>query len=412
MTLPHRHCIAILAVLAAVGCQDAGEADDDSATAVDCSDRALEVPSPRGEAAGIWDPDKARLVLFGGDEGTPVNCSSQTDFVGQTWAFHTDCDTFEDLRPGDGPHARGRHAAAHDAARGRMVIHGGRYRAGTSGQYSLFDDAWAFDLLDDTWSLLAEGGPSARSNHSAVVLGDRLVVYGGSTSTDGLSYSPRSDVWALDLAGGGGWSEIGVAGGGPGERLFHAAAASDDGRTMYVYGGGDENAFVGPFFGDLWAFDVQAGAWTELHDGRGDAPAARIWASLVHDPAGGRLLLFGGHDDGELGNTNELWEFRLGEGAWSRLVRGDVLQSGAAGFCDFPADFVDPDLDAPERRNAAVVALTGDREVIAFGGKSDCGLLNDVWAWSSESGAWAERSPATAGEICLRSYAECSTMCY
>lgn len=409
--------IPVLATLLAAptlllsACQETAGGDDDTASAVDCSERGIDVPSPRGEVAGAWDAARGRFVIFGGDEGVPVECYPQTDFVGETWAFHTDCDNFERLQVSEAPQSRGRHAVALDAARGWMLIHGGRFRDGTSGAYTLLDDAWAFDFATDTWTLVATGGPAARSNHTAVVAGDRMIVYGGSTSTDGASFDPRSDVWALDL-GSGAWTELEIQGEGPGERLFHAAAISDDGRTMYVYGGGDEGAFTGPFFGDLWALDLETLRWTELHDGGGEAPRARIWAALHHDGARDRLVLFGGHDDGSLGNTNEVWEFRLSEGVWNRLREGDVQTASANGFCDFPADFVDPDLKSPERRNAFASAITDRGELIVFGGKTDCGIINDVWTWSLERGGWSERSPATAGEICLRASASCSSMCF
>jgi len=422
----NRFVRAILAVavgsatpLALAACTSAGEDDDDTTpaadddtSAVDCSDRPLEVPSPRGEVGGVWDEVGGRFVFFGGDEGMPIECSSQTDFVGQTWAFETDCDTFRLLEvEGEHPSARGRHVAALDATRGWMVIQGGRSRVGTSGLYDLHDDTWAFDLSTDTWTLLSDsGGPSPRSNHGGVVSGERLVVYGGSTSADGAVFDPQEDVWALDLDTGT-WEEL-PAGDGPGPRLFHATAVSDDGATMYVYGGGDENAFFGPFFDDLWALDLDTLDWTLLHSGSGAAPAARIWANLLYDGANDRLLMFGGHDDGALGNTNELWSFKLSDGEWNRIREGDVLDQGANGFCDFPADFVVADLDSPERRNASAAALTPSGDLVLFGGKTDCGIINDLWTWSAGGTGWVERSTATAGEICQRAYAECTEMCF
>lgn len=394
-------------ILLLVACKDTPT--DTAPPAVDCSTRPIGLPSARGEVSGVWDEARGRLVFFGGDEGTPVDCTSRTDFVGETWAFATDCDNFEPLAVDAGPPARGRHATALDAERGWMIVHGGRFRDGTSGTYTLYDDTWALDLATDTWTQLGEEGPGERTNHTAVVSGGRYIVFGGNESRDGASFRPLGDTWALDLDTRT-WTELDTTGDDPGERLFHAAALSADGGTMYVYGGGDERAFTGPFFGDLFALDLATNTWTELHDGRGDAPNPRIWPGL-HAVDGG-LLLWAGHDDGALGNTNELWRFDLGSGAWTQLSEGDVINAGANGFCDFPADFVTPDLSAPERRNAGVSAITGAGELIVFGGKTDCGLINDVWTWDPGSGAWTSRSKATTGEICERAFAECSTMCY
>lgn len=433
---PLRHQLHLVAALtlalapAAIACSDDGEgeggdelgetAGTDTATdtggeTVDCSARPIAVPSARGEVEGVWDAERGRMVVFAGDQGPPVMCMSQTDFVAEVWAFHPDCDNFEQLEPGPGMSARGRYALALDAARGRALIHGGRFREGTSGTYTLHDDLWAFDLASDSWiELPSEGGPSARSNHVAVVAPeqDKLIIFGGNASDDGLAFIPLDDTWAFDLEAET-WTQISTTNT-PSARLFHAATvASDD--TILVFGGGDENAFLGPFFRDLWALqleaDGQSGAWTLLDDGL-SGPPGTTWPDLHYDDAGERLLLWSGHDDGQLGNVNTIWSWDIGGAGWAQLEAGDLHNAPANGFCDFPADFVDPDLDAPERRSAGAAVLTDQGELMIFGGKTDCGLINDVWSWSLSEQQWTERSPATVGEICLRAFAECQSMCF
>lgn len=417
---------ALFAVLGLLGCGDgtagdevaddtasetaggtADETADETGESVDCSARPIDVPLARGEIEAVWDAEHGRMLMFGGDQGTPIMCMSQTDFVAEVWAFHPDCDNFEALEPAAGMTPRGRYALALDAARGRALIHGGRFRAGTSGDYTVHDDLWAFDFASESWSMLAGGGPAARSNHVGVVVGEQLIVYGGNTSTDGLSFTPLGDTWSFDLATEQ-WSQL-TTSNDPPARLFHAAAASSS--TLYVFGGGDENAFVGPFFRDLWALDVASGAWTMLDDGQAGPPGT-TWADLVLDEAGDRLLLWAGHDDTSLGNNNALWSFDLGGGGWSLVLEGDVQAADANGFCDFPAGFVTPDLAAPERRSAGGAVLDDAGQMLIFGGKTDCGLINDVWSWSLADGVWTERSPATTGEICLRAFANCQTMCF
>jgi hypothetical protein len=124
------------------------------------------------------------------------------------------------------------------------------------------------------------------------------------------------------------------------------------------------------------------------------------------------LLLWAGHDDTELGARNTMWGYDLAGGGWSELEVGDVYNAPAAGFCDFPADFVVPDLDAPERRHAGAAVLSDAGELLIFAGKTDCGLINDVWSWSLSDATWTERSAATVGEICLRSFANCQSLCF
>lgn len=379
--------------------------DTDSDIVVDCSDRALEVPAPRGEAAGVWDPVGERLVFFGGDVGRPENCRAQTSFSDETWAFQADCDTFAFIDTA-GPTPRGRHAVTRMGR--KMILHGGRFREGTSGNYTQLDDTWSFDLDTSRWSRVAFTGPGVRSNHGIAAIGeDKVLLFGGNSNPNGLNYTPLGDLWQLQ---GETWTELSPANEGPVNRLFHAVAASPDGSKFYVYGGGDENAFIGPFFGDLWELDVATLTWTELHSGSTGAPDGRIWPNLLHD--GEKLILWGGHDDGALGNTNQLWTFDLGSRTWTELEVGDVFNQPANGFCDFPADFVVADLDAPERRNAGVAALGVDGDLFVFGGKTDCGISNDLWSYDFDTNTWTNRSTATEGEICLRAARECSTMCF
>lgn len=378
---------------------------------LDCRARPTDRPTARGEVEGVWDPIRSRMVVFGGDQGVPVQCMSQTDFVAETWAFHPDCDNFERIAVEGGPSPRGRHAVAYDPTRNTMLVHGGRHRPDTSGAYTLFDDTWALDLQTDTWTRLGSGGAPARANHTAVVAGDRMIVFGGNASTDGLQFLPLGDLWALDLVAGT-WTELHTAGG-PSGRLFHAAAVSDDATKMYVYGGGDESAFTGPFFAELWELDLRSGAWALLDQSAGVLPLQSILGDLLYDAPRNQLLLWGAHEDNLLGNANKIWTYDLNDGGWSIQDEGDVLQAQPAGFCDFPADFVSPDLDAPERRSAGAAVLTGEGGMFVFGGKTDCGIIDDVWARDLAAGTWERRVRATTGEICARAFAEgCRTMCF
>ncbi|MCA9567589.1 MAG: hypothetical protein KC656_07090 [Myxococcales bacterium] len=205
-------------------------------------------------------------------------------------------------------------------------------------------------------------------------------------------------------------------GGGPSARQFHAMAT--DGFMVYVYGGGDEGAFLGPFLDDLWAWDPQTSTWTQMeHSGpnpNGPAvPLDRFWANLEYDPMFNNLILFGGHDNTSLGNTNQVYRYSLDEGRWYREHEGDTFANPPAGFCDFPDDFVDVDPESPERRNAGASVMTQDGQMLVFGGKTDCGLINDVWAYDVTTASWAELSPATSGQACLRAnQAGCTTLCY
>ena len=393
-----------------VGCGK--QADDSGEAAISCDHVALEVPGGLGELQGAWDASRKRMVFFGGNQAVPINCApGATDFVGRTWAWEDACDGFVKIDTVDAPTKRGRYAAALDEANGRLVLHGGRFRQGDSGDYTLRKDTWAFDFATDSWSKLDGGnkGPTPRFDHGGAVIDGKLWLFGGNDSPNGAVFTPTNDTWSFDLATQT-WTEESTTGSPP-RRLYHVAAT--DGKRLFFYGGGDENAlFGGGFYGDLWALDTTTLEWTELHSGSGDAPLERIWSSLAYDGANDRLILFGGHDGGELGNNNELWQFNLKNKNWRMLTQGDTYNRPAYGVCDFPADFTNVDPNSPERRAAAAWTLTDDNRFMVFGGKTDCGNANDVWALDLDTEVWTMRSRATEGEVCLRASQQCSSMCF
>jgi hypothetical protein len=373
------------------------------------------LPSPRGDVSGALDPSGRRFVVHGGDVAVPI-CGQPPapKVVDETWILDVACGTWRSVPPDGGPGARSRHAMATDASRNRALLFGGRVR-GSGSAYTLFDDVWAFDFATETWSKLAtEGkGPSPRSNASIGVDGDRLVVFGGNTSTDGLAFAPENDAYALDLSGDTPtWSAIGGATKPP-ARLFHAMAIDRARHVAYVYGGGDEQAFTGPFLNDLWALDLESGAWREVKQA-GDPPVARIHAGMMFDDADKVLVVFGGHDDGQLGNENDVHRIDPAgaPAAWSRVGEGDRFHAASSDTCDFPADFSIIDDASPERRSAFAFGARADGHgfVVAFG-KSDCGVLADAWWWSGGPGAFQPLRENPAGLSCLRFSTTCTNLC-
>ncbi len=374
-------------------------------------------PSARGEMAGVLDAKRNQLVFFGGDSGFPKNCNPAPNPIGELWTYDIACGTFSLHDASAGPSARARGSAAYDAAGDRMWMFGGRYREGSSGAYTLFDEVWSLDLKSLVFSPLAinGAGPEARSN-PVVVFDDaagELVLFGGNTSTSGLSFIPQNDLWALDVAAGT-WREIAPSGAPPSERLFHTGTIDPEKHLMFVYGGGGENAFQGPFYGDLWQVDLTTGAWTELSDGKGNAPNARIWSTIAFDGAKNRLVLFGGHDDGAVGNNSDTWAFDLGSNSWNNITPEETVNNPSAAFCDFPADFTLPNLAAPDRRSAQLAGFSSLNNTFAiFGGKTDCGIIDDVWIFDASSDTWSKSIDATVGEACLRKDFpdQCTSLC-
>jgi hypothetical protein len=371
-------------------------------------------PNGRSEAFGVMDPVRRRLVFFGGDDGAPVNCNPNPHLVGGTWIYDTVCAVFEEVTTNGDPGPRSRGASVYDPVNDRMVIFGGRTRTGNSGPYTLFDDVWALDLETLTWEKLEISGtkPLARYNPAGGynALTHEMIIFGGTKGTSGMNYEPLADTWALHLDTLT-WRQI-QSTNNPSARVLHTAAVDADNNRLYVYGG--TSSFFAAFFGDLWSLDLATGQWEQLHGGGPGAPIGRIWSTITWDKVGGRMLMFGGHDSGGVGNNNDTWSFDPTTKAWTGLTAPETINQQPNGFCDFPAEFIIPNMEAPDRRAAQLAALDETRgEWVIFGGKTDCGLIDDVWIYSLAQDGWIRLIHATMGEACIRGETPqlCVAMC-
>lgn len=408
---------------------DAGASDD--ATAMDaaaddaddkvCPPQTGQRPSRRSEHVAASDPDGDFVVLFGGSLGVPVNCSSPTPtFESETWVYDVGCDRWT-LSAAQAPAGRTRANAVWVPGTG-MVVFGGRSRAGTSGPYTLHNDVNAYDPVADTWQTLspdnAAGAPAPRFNATMVyapAIGG-LLVFGGNTSTSGLNYTANNDVWLYNLSAGT-WAQVSAGGpGGPKPRFFAAGAWDNTRTSMIIYAGADESLFsqTAKYMTDLWQLDLSTGGaqWKELATGSTERPDGRFWGSLSRDAANDRYVLFAGHDDGVLGNRNDLWTFDPKTDAWTAHNHGDSFNKPANGFCDFPPDFTIMDPALPERRNGGAEA-PGPDGVWLHGGKTDCGVIDDLWFLSFDELAFTEVTTATVGEACIRKGGlNCTDYCF
>ena len=379
-------------------------------------------PTGRGEQSAAYDPCNNRIVLFGGNDFQPEQCASfgPKRFQGDTWIYSVEYKNWARLELPVAPSARGRHELVFDSSRKRMLLFGGRYRADqATGNYTMYNDLWSFDVNTDTWTKLSPTGdiPSPRANLAMLYdeATDKVLLYGGSTSPSGLSFAPLSDTYIYDPETQH-WTRL-TLDISPPKRLFHRLVMETASNRAILYGGGDENAFFGPFYNDVWAFSMTSQSWQQLWEwsGPGSGPDARIYPAMAADPVRGRIVMFAGHDDTQVGNRNDVWSFDPSNGTWTSLRPGDTGAGlGCTSFCECPPDFVNVDMESPERRGYhTFLTIPGEERAVLFGGKSDCGYLDDTWSFSFEDASWTEIEPAGQGEACKRSGQEgCTDLCY
>ncbi len=384
---------------------------EDSATATDtaasCPPPTGERPSRRSEQVGAFDAGHKRLVMFGGSFGVPENCGFPTPtFESETWTYDPACDHWQQVKTA-APKGRVRAAAAYVEGAKQTFMFGGRRREGTSGNYTLLKDLWSFDAGTGAWTLQSEGdGMSARFNHTMVHAPalESLIVFAGNTSPSGLQYIANQDVWTYRLNEGI-WKNVATAGMAPGKRFFAGGLWDATRKRVVIYGGADESLFAdtAKYKDDLWSLDFQSDPpkWERIDQKSSEKPDARFWGELNHDAEHDRYVLFGGHDDKALGNRNDLWMFDPKDGQWLSVTLGDVFNKPAIKFCSFPPDFTKFEDNTPERRNGGLV-VTGGGSLWIAGGKTDCGVIDDLWRFDLQKLEFDARTAATVGEACVR----------
>ena len=376
-------------------------------------------PEARARAVAIYDPPRDRLVMFGGDRGQP------NDVLSDAWALSLGASPAWTLitPSGAGPDARSRAMAIYDPNGDQLILEGGSRAA----SFTTYDDLWRLSLATGQWTLLGHqqpllhaagavydpvrarlllvggsyhstvflshalvlplasaggwsflvpSGPGSIAHHSAVFdpVRGRLVTFGGLTKGL-LDPSPRDDTWSFDPEAGA-WEYVAATG--PAMRHGHTAVFDAPRDRMLVFGGDDLYGFPA-VHNDTWSLDFgSVPAWTQLTPS-GSPPAARYDHSAIVDPVGDRMIVFGGSTGGLLeppGRVNDVWALGLSEpAAWT-----PITPAGTA--------------PAPRQGHTAVLDPNGQRMVV-FGGRSDAGLLNDVWVLTlTGAPAWIALTPA------------------
>lgn len=402
---------------------DAGMSDggDDMASGPECGDPTGQRPPQLSEHAGAFVPGAAggTVVMFGGSLGIPENCGfPERTYETTTWLYDVACDSWQRLESEMNPSGRTRHTMVYDDEGDRVLLYGGLSAGGSLA------DVWALDMETLQWGqLLTNAGPApARINHAAVYDpgGHRMLVFGGNTGPSVINIAPANDVWALNLTDNT-WIDLTPPVEGPEPRLWVSALWDPDRAHMVIYGGGDDSAFTGDvrYFDDAWVWSDASGTpgWRQLDIGSTTRPPGRFWAGFTYDPVNERYVMFAGHDAGNidgatLGNRNDTWFLDPTSGQWTEHLVGDIWNAPPNGFCDFPADFTTVERESPERRNAHIF-VSGPTGAYAMGGKTDCGIVDDLVRFNFETDDWEVLTRATAGEVCLRKGGgdTCSGLC-
>jgi hypothetical protein len=179
---------------------------------------------------------------------------------------------------------------------------------GASAGSQSMSEVWM--LVNESWQSL--GGAMSRTSFAVAMdpVRNRLVMFGGTTS------APTNDVLTLDLASPAPtWSVLTTSGGPPQARSGHSMIYDPAGDRMVVFGGhlgtGNTNT------NDVWTLSLSGTpTWASLSPS-GAPPASRHGHVAVCDPLRRQMIVAAGIDTN--GTRNDVWALTLDTPAWSRI---------------------------------------------------------------------------------------------
>jgi N-acetylneuraminic acid mutarotase len=268
------------------------------------------------------------------------------------------------------PSARTLHTAVWTGS--KMIVWGGR----TAGNMVTNTGA-VYDPVLDSWSATnLQGAPGARYGHVAVWTGAEMIVWGGygvsAFESSGARYDPARDVWTA-------LPSVAIKG-----RVKHSGVWT--GGEMIVWGGSDT---AGPL-GDGARYSPGSNSWSTVPAG---GPPGRMQPASVW--TGAAMLVWGGTDTFDWFDTGKL--YNPVAATWSNIATAN----------------------APSLREDPVFAWTGSKMIVwgGWGGgdadtyRKDGGELNPAvgaggtWTALASMGAPSARAQAvsvwTGSELCV-----------
>jgi N-acetylneuraminic acid mutarotase len=260
------------------------------------------------------------------------------------------------------PEARTNHTAVWTGS--KMIVWGGM---ATFVGYFNTGGIWTPGPGGGSWTALdtLTDVPDGRENHTAVWTGSKMVVWGGYNDTNG--YLRDGGVWE-DTGGGGTWTQMPTVGNMPSGRELHTAVWT--GSEMVIWGGANlANGSLGD--GGIWQDSGGAGTWIAGGVSAASAPEARQQHTAVW--TGSEMIVWGGFND-------------------HRSIGDEVLANGGIWTSSENSWQAVPETGSPSMRYRHAAAWVGGRMVV-WGGFDYVTLgTGDIFDPSATGDAW---SPAT-----------------
>jgi hypothetical protein len=401
----------------------------------------LNRPSPRSVHSMVYDSTRGRVVLFGGrqEPGTPETYAT---YLNDTWFWKND--EWTRIETPDAPSPRHYAGMAYDPERDRIVLFGGNVATADGKNVEAVFDTWEFD--GSNWVRSTASQPSvakpvlgwdaarkqiimlAVSNSDLSRLMYRYVPAQMSwvqitpetlptcVNEGWLFFNERSQKLAL-LGGvcstgtptldevfewdGTNWTKAAI---GEIARSAGQAIAFDSVRNLLVVYGGNSVFSTEPRSA---TYTLKDGAWRFAY--ANVRPEARSLASFQGDPLNGTVWLYGGIDQTNSIYTGDFWGYRSGQ--WFQVN----AEGGPGAACASPLSAYDSDRSRlvvacagsvvhewdgsewksfsslnrvpDQRRFGALVYDRNLKKIVMFGGYG-ANYRDDTWLW--DGAQWTE----------------------
>jgi len=132
-----------------------------------------------------------------------------------------------------------------------------------------FDDTQIFHVHNSKWERLElQEYPTARAGHSGSIVGNKLIIFGGSQRSNRLN-----DVWMFDIEESC-WSRPYVQGVRPSERFGHAQFTLNEDTIMILGGCGGQDEL----FSDAWLLQIKTWRWSRISIGNDLHEPPDLWS--------------------------------------------------------------------------------------------------------------------------------------
>ncbi|KAM4663505.1 uncharacterized protein O3C94_011759 [Discoglossus pictus] len=271
-------------------------------------------PSPRwGHSAILCDPET--VILIGGEGPNQQPCQDSL------WKMEMESDfwiSMDSLCSGPSPQCSRGHTATFDPETKRLYVYGG------IREDRRFSSIYVLDTCDWKWTLLTAGGKvPTLSHHSATMYQRELYVFGGLCPLPGSDsgsctnslyiFNPEYKIWYQPIA----------EGERPLPRFGHTATLL--GNRVVIFGGRRSPSPV--YLNDLCILDLGYMEFMPV-PATGNKPSPRCFHAAVRVDDN-KLLIHGGCST--QGSLKDAFIFNIDTSSWSTIKFGDALQPPRAG---------------------------------------------------------------------------------